>query len=144
MTPDLRSNLTFGKSHSEVKWSDRREITLDQFAEIPNRPVVGNKNGECYTPAVFSGTARRMDQTVRIDVAVLDSDCGHNLIEIEGALQRLGWAAIIHSTHSHMSDTTLIAAAPYEKWLADNSAHSKASFPPAVSDQPSTSIQSEV
>ncbi len=113
-------HLTFGKSHSEVKWSDRREITLDQFAEILNRPGVGNKNGECYTPAVFSGTARRMDQTVRIDVAVLDSDCGHNLIEIEGALQRLGWVSIIHSTHSHMSDTTLIAAAPYEKWLADN------------------------
>ena len=91
-------HLTFGKSHSQLKWSDRREITLDQFAEILNRPGVGNKNGECYTPAVFSGTARRMDQTVRIDVAVLDSDCGH----------------------------------------------SKASFPPAVSDQPSTSIQSEV
>ena len=114
-------NLTFGKSHSEVKWSDRREITLDQFAEILKRPGVGNKNGECYTPATFSGTARRMDQTVRIDVAVLDSDCGHNLIEIESALQRLGWVSIIHSTHSHMSDTTLIAAAPYEKWLTDNS-----------------------
>jgi hypothetical protein len=113
-------HLTFGKSHSEVKWTDRKEFTFDELAALLSKPTVGNKNGPCYTPAIFSGTMRRMDQTTRIDIAVLDSDCGHNLIEIETAIRRHSWQAVIHSTHSHMSDDTLIAAAPFEKWQAEN------------------------
>ncbi len=122
--PNLKApvmiNLTFGKSHTEIRWTDRREMSFADFAKILSSAKVGNKNGECYTPAVFTGTARRMDQAESIDVAVLDSDCGHTLIEIRDALKKQNWSAIIHSTHSHLSDTTLLAAQPFEKWQADN------------------------
>ena len=113
-------SLTFGKSRAEVRWHDRRTMSFDQFGALLRRASVGIKDGACYTPATFTGTARRMDQTARIDVAVLDADCGHTLKEIRDAITAKGWTAIIHSTYSHMTAQTPIAAGPFEKWQAEN------------------------
>lgn len=112
--------VTLGTSVREFVWKNRRDLSFDDFAKMLTTPSVGNKDGACYTPAIFDGHARRMDKAVRIDVAVLDADCGHNLQELEAAVREKGWSAIIHSTHSHMSNVSVIAAAPYEKWKKDN------------------------
>jgi hypothetical protein len=108
-------HATFSRSHVEVRWTDRREMSFAAFAEMLREPPVGQKTGSCYTPATFSGAARRMDQAEQIDMAVLDSDCGHTLQEIEAALRKAGWAAVVHSTYNHLNDQTAIAAAPAEK-----------------------------
>lgn len=111
--------ITLGTSVREVAWRNRCDLSFDDFAKRLTTPSVGNKDGACYTPAIFDGLARRMDKAMRIDVAVLDADCGHNLMELETAIRKKGWAAIIHSTHSHLTNTTSIAATPFEKWQAE-------------------------
>jgi hypothetical protein len=113
--------FTFGRSRSEMRWTDQREMSFAQFADLLSTSPVGTKDGECYTPALFSGYVRRMDQASRIDVVVLDADSGHTLEEIRASLAAKGWRAIIHSTFSHLTDTSLIAAKPADKWLAENS-----------------------
>lgn len=119
-TNEPRFPLTFGRSRLEVRWQDRREISFTELGDLLREAPVGPKDGPCYTPAAFAGTARRMDQAAEIHVIVLDADCGHTLEEIEAAIAGRGWRAIIHSTHSHLTDRTAISAAPAEKWLAAN------------------------
>jgi len=113
-------SLTFGKSKSEFRWTDRRSMTFDEFGALLSQDAIGQKDGTCYTPATFAGNARRMDQAVRIDIVVLDADCGHTLDEIRNALLAKKWRGIVHSTYSHLSDTTVIAAEAADKWMAEN------------------------
>lgn len=113
--------FTFGRSSTDTRWTDRREYTFAELtALLKAEPQVGAKNGECYTPAIFDGYLRRMDHSTQIDVAVLDSDCGHDLDYIMGKIAERGWRAIIHSTHSHLTTRSVLAAAPIEKWLEEN------------------------
>src|SRR3954452_7323567 len=112
--------LTFGSSRSESRWVDKRSFSFSELSNLLSNAVVGGKDGPCYTPAAFAGTARRMDQATRIDVAVLDADCGHTFEEICKAVSDKGWCAIIHSTHSHGTEQTVIAADAYDKWMAQH------------------------
>jgi hypothetical protein len=112
--------LTFGQSKTQSKWPEKRSLTFPELADLLADAPAGPKDGPCYVPAVFTGVARRMDKAARIDVAVLDADCGHTIEEIRAAVTAKGWRAIIHSTHSHMIDRTEIAEAPADKWLAAN------------------------
>lgn len=50
---------------------------------------------------------------------MLDADCGHTLEEIEAAVKARGWAAIIHSTHSHLTTTTTVKRTAWDKAFAD-------------------------
>jgi hypothetical protein len=121
-------HLTFGRSKSEFRWSDKRELTFADLAQVLSKAEPGPKDGTCYTPATFTGFARRMDQAARIDVVVLDADCGHTLDEIENAVSAQGWRGIIHSTYSHLSDVTTIAAEAFDRWSASNSGADVAQF----------------
>lgn len=112
-----RFHLTFGRSHSDIRWTDRRDYSFSELSGLLASATVGGKDGACYTPATFSGSMRRKDQACQIDIAALDSDCGHSMNDIKDAVARLGWRAIIHSTHSHMSNQTLIKADAAEKWM---------------------------
>lgn len=115
-----RVTLTFARSPCETVWNDVRTMSFSQLAMCVFAPQVGDKAGPCYTPARFVGTTRKMDQSAAIDVAVLDSDCGHSLVEIVKSIKLKGYRAIVHSTHGHMATETLIAAVPFEKWRAEN------------------------
>ena len=126
--PEPRFGLTFGRSRSEVRWQDRRAVTFTELGDLLRQAPVGGKDGPCYTPAVFSGTVRRKDQATEIHVVVLDADCGHTLEEIRTAIAARGWRAIIHSTHSHLTDRSHLAAAPAEKWLTANPGASIADY----------------
>ena len=112
--------ITLGRNRSEMRWTDQRRLTFEALADMLRQSPVGTKDGPCFTPAVFSGTARRKEQAVCIDIAVLDADCGHTLSEIETALRRAGWRAIVHSTYSHLTEQTGISAGAYDQWLEDN------------------------
>lgn len=115
-----RITVTLGRNRMEMRWTERRQFTFDAFAAALAEAPVGVKDGTCYTPATFTGTARRMDQAQQIDIVVLDADSGHTLDEIRDAVAGQGWRAIIHSTYSHLTTTTAIAAGAAEKWLAEH------------------------
>ena len=71
--------ITKNASQTSSHWTTRQELNFDGLAKLLTTPIIGKKEGACYTPAIFDGYERRMDKTVRIDIAVLDADCGHNL-----------------------------------------------------------------
>jgi hypothetical protein len=128
ISPEPLIHLTLGRNKSEFRWTERQAITFDELATRLARADIGKKDGTCYTPATFTGYARKMDQAASIDIAVLDADCGHSLEEIEAAVHKRGWAAIIHSTFSHLNDRTSISAEAYDRWLALNPALSVVEF----------------
>lgn len=112
--------LMIGRNRTEYKWDVRREYDWPGLCALFATAPPGGKDGSCYTPATFKGAQRNMNEAAKISVAVLDSDCGHPLAEIERNVRAVGWRAIIHSTWSHLTDTTMLAADPCDKWMAAN------------------------
>jgi len=51
-------------------------------------------------------------------VAFLDSDAGYPLEQIAQKIRARGWAAIISSTHSHMTTETKVKRSNWERWKA--------------------------
>src|SRR4051794_27756289 len=95
--------FTFGTAHTQISWDDRRSATWPDLAKMLTTHKRGPKEGSCIVPAVFRGARRHKADADQIDIIALDADCGHTLDEIKTAVESHGWAAIIHSTHSHMT-----------------------------------------
>lgn len=112
--------FTFGSSHTQSAWSDFRRLTWPQLVELLTSHRPGPKEGSCIVPAQFSGARRHKDDAARIDVAFLDSDSGMPLVEIEAALVRRGWEAVISSTHSHMATTTRVKTSNWDRFFGNN------------------------
>lgn len=108
--------LTFGATPTQKNWTDRRTVTWPALAERLTKHEVGPKEGSCIVPAIFRGTRRHKADADQIDVVVLDSDCGHTLEEIDAAVRTRGWAAIVHSTHSHLTTTTCVKKTAWDKF----------------------------
>lgn len=107
---------TFG-SYMDKAWTDRRELPWAELASLLVQHQVGPKEGPCIVPATFTGTRRHKNDAARIDVAMLDSDAGHTLAEIQSGLIEQGWAAIIASTHSHLTTQTRVRRGNWDKFL---------------------------
>jgi hypothetical protein len=104
--------FTFGEAPTQRIWTDRRTTTWSELAAFLTKHEVGPKVGPCFVPAVFRGTRRHKADVDQIGMAVLDSDCGHTLEEIETAFRSHGGRAVVHSTHSHMTTTTTVNRPP--------------------------------
>ena len=112
--------FTFGASELASKWPDRRELSWDALVDIITSHKPGKKEGPCLVPAVFSGISRKKEEAVQIDVAFLDSDTGVPLAEIVTAIKRMGWAAVVSSTHSHLTRRTEVAEKNWDRFFANN------------------------
>jgi hypothetical protein len=96
--------VTFGIADDQTTpWTDVRALAWSDLCGLLTRHEVGPKKGSCIVPALFRGRRRKKADADRIEIAMLDSDAGTPLDEIAAALRALGWAAIISSTHSHLS-----------------------------------------
>ncbi|HWL67120.1 MAG TPA: hypothetical protein VNS22_01920 [Geminicoccus sp.] len=111
-------HATFGIYNQDSDWDDRRALTWQDLIPLLTRHEVGPKEGTCIVPATFFGMRRKKLEAERIDVAFLDSDAGFTLDEIEAAVRRRGWAAIIASSHSHMTTRTRVKRANWERYAA--------------------------
>jgi hypothetical protein len=96
---DRQITVTFGTGKMQKVWRDRRTMTFGAFIGELAHAEIGPKDGRCYVPAVFAGTARKMDFAERIEIAVLDSDCGHSRTEIAAAIQLKGSPALFIPRH---------------------------------------------
>lgn len=111
--------FTYGASHTATIWQDRRALMWPALSDLLTKHQRGRKEGSCIVPAVFRGKARKKEDADQIDLVVLDADCGHTLEEIESAVRARGWAAIIHSTHSHLTTTTTVKRTAWDKAVAE-------------------------
>lgn len=111
-------SFTFG-AHTQVTWNDRRGVTWRDLTGILTAHSVGRKEGTCIVPAVFRGDRRHKTDADQIDTAFLDSDSGATLEEIAAAVRQRGWAAIIASTHSHLTTTTKSKRSNWQRFVAE-------------------------
>lgn len=111
-------DVTFGHFTQKGPWTDRRRLFWEDLVRELTVHGIGDKVGTCLVPAIFSGDSRKKGEAAKIDVAFLDSDAGFTLEEIERAVREHGWAAIISSTHSHLTTRTTAKASNYEKFCA--------------------------
>jgi len=110
--------LTFGAHRLQAAgtWTDQREVTWKQLTKILTEHREGLKDGPCIVPATLRKPKRKQEYAEEIALLALDSDCGHTLEEIATRVKKHGYAAIIHSTHSHMTTTTTIGRPEYDKF----------------------------
>lgn len=111
--------FSYGHSSTQTIWSDRREMSWPELARMLTDHKAGEKEGSCLVPAVFSGSARKKNDAVQIDIVLLDSDSGKPLSEIQAAIEAHGWKAVISSTHSHRTTITKAKRGNWDKYLAD-------------------------
>jgi hypothetical protein len=107
---ERRFNVTKGRkmNQPEGTWTDQQIISWPDLRVMCTDHREGPKDGTCICPATFSAGKRAAAAAIEIHLACLDSDSGHSLEEIETAIQRNRWAAVVYSTHSHMTTTTTI------------------------------------
>lgn len=113
-------SFTFGHHMLKEPWDDVRALAWPELASLLTTHTVGRKEGSCIVPAVFSGTRRKKAEAVRIEVAFLDSDTGVPIDEIRAAIARQGWAAIISSTHSHLTTRIAVKRNEWERYCREN------------------------
>jgi hypothetical protein len=109
---------TFG-AYTQTTWTDRRSVSWQDLIGVLTAHKVGRKEGTCVVPAVFRGDRRHKANADQIDTVFLDSDGGATLEEIAAAVRSKGWAAVISSTHSHLTIKTKASLANWRKFLAD-------------------------
>jgi len=110
--------FSFGPFKNADVWTDVRALSWCDLAVLLTAHSVGTKDGPCIVPAVFLGTRRRKSEAEQIDVVFLDSDAGATLDEIRAAISARGWAAIISSTHSHLSNQTEVKRGNWDTFRA--------------------------
>ncbi len=120
-------SATFG-AYTQTVWTDRRSLSWPELVEVLTRHTVGRKEGTCIVPAVFRGDQRAKSDAERIDVAFLDSDAGATLDEIATAAQSAGWAAVVSSTHSHLTTFTKAKQENWRKFKAARPADAEAAY----------------
>ncbi|MEN6438222.1 MAG: hypothetical protein ABFD97_06535, partial [Syntrophobacter sp.] len=108
---------TFGerKAQASGTWTDKKELSWDDIKDLLTNHKAGEKDGLCIVPARLSRPERKSECVEEITLVGLDCDCGHTREEIETAIKKHGYAAIIYSTHSHMGATTSVARKEFEK-----------------------------
>jgi len=118
---------TFG-THTQTVWTDRRTLSWPELGELLTHHAIGFKEGTCIVPAVFRGDRRAKSDAERIDVALLDSDAGATLDEIAAAVRSAGWAAVVSSTHSHLTTTTKANQVNWDRFKAARPADAEAAY----------------
>ena len=128
-TTDAPSALrfTFG-FWTSTTWTDRRELSWQELIEVLTTHKVGQKEGSAIVPATFRGDRRVKSDADEIDVAFLDSDTGRTLAEIETSVRASGWAAVISSSHSHLTMQTKVSRSNVDKFRHDNPDSTDADF----------------
>lgn len=119
--------FTFGM-HTHTNWTDRRRLIWPELAELLTRHEIGHKEGACIVPATFRGERRHKADADKIDAVFLDSDSGATLEEITAAVRLHGWAAIVSSTHSHLTTVTKAKRSNWDKFLAECPIGAEAAF----------------
>ena len=111
--------LTFGAGDTGRVWRDVRSLSWPELCGLLTDHREGEKRGPCIVPARFRGERRAQADADEIGIVMLDADCGHTLDEIADAVRTRGWAAVIHSTHSHMTTRTRANRSRWESCLAE-------------------------
>jgi len=90
--------------------------TWEEFKQVlSEHPETSTKDGLCYLPGKLNGTERKKNAVERLDLLVLDSDRGADLKEIASRLRALGYAAVVHSSYSHLSCQSLVKFDDYKR-----------------------------
>jgi hypothetical protein len=89
MFDSISSEVTLGNSKTADAWNRRIPVN-DLLPRLMESPI-GPKDGPCFTPAIFRGNRRTKSEADQIGVAILDSDCGHELYEIAAAIDVAGY-----------------------------------------------------
>lgn len=103
------------------KWGNWR-TSIDGLLGRLTQHVKGTKDGPCYLGGSVVAGNRSANSVPHMDLLVLDLDTGENIDTLITKLQKLGWFALIYTTHSHLKPVTDIKKDAVVKWLGGDSA----------------------
>lgn len=119
----LPASLCFSAAdtHSSKSFKRRKISTKDYVLQaLVHRE--GRKEGSCWCPATFAQNRRSNINAEAATLAVLDCDRGDRFQDIVAALEQRGYAALITSSHSHLSRSVFVSKTAWQGWSERNPA----------------------
>lgn len=107
--------ISLSKTAKTNKYWKTQEYTLDQLPGVFQHEVSPQKDGWCFVPGVLAGGERKNTAVTQVDFLVFDIDCDMTVEELDAKLDDLGMHAIMYTTYSHKTTTTLVATGAYAK-----------------------------
>lgn len=142
-TLGIKIDAMFGTYTDDV-WTDRRTLSWRELGALLTTHTLGRKEGTCIVPAVFRSQRRHKADADSIAAVFLDSDSGATLEEIAAAVRHHRWAAIISSTHSHLTTTTKAKRSNWQKIAGDCPIGAETAFLVAKGMLPSIAAGAEI
>lgn len=112
-------HVTLGASAKTKSWKPLQicEEEVDLLLVHERRAA---KDGPCYLPGLTEDNERKSQKVSRIDFLVYDVDGTQTESEIRAILESLGVLAWMHSTHTHLKNSSSIKAEHYASWAEKN------------------------
>jgi len=119
MEDDRLYRFILGKHKRHEKWDNcERSLSWNGLVTLLTNHKIGEKDGSCIVPGVFTGSKRTKQAVERVDFLMLDSDTGVTFDHLVSKLREKGWKAIVSSTHSHMTTETEVRLSNWNKWVS--------------------------
>ena len=113
----LKMKLGIGRSANDKRWPVKEETTFFQFVNVMSKHVPGDKDGRAFLQGEAIDNERRAKAMRAMYIMGLDVDSG---IQIEPVVRKiqdeLGLAAIVYTTHSHLSTMTHVSQSAFAKF----------------------------
>jgi hypothetical protein len=107
--------LSLSKTAKQNKFWKTQKYTLEQLSGVFQHEVSAQKDGWCFVPGALAGGERKNTAVTQVDFLVYDIDCDMTVEALDAKLDILGTYAIMYTTYSHKTTTTLVATSAYLK-----------------------------
>ncbi|MGM5053305.1 phage/plasmid primase, P4 family [Rhizobium sp. 814_E9_N1_1] len=114
-----RLRFSVADGHTSKNFAPKEILTKDYILEALFHKE-GNKEGSCWCPATFADGHRANAKAEQSELAVLDCDRGDRLDDIVAAIECSGYAALVTSTHSHLTEGVYVSVTTWNRWCERN------------------------
>ena len=96
-----------------------RSVSIAEVAQMltTHTELECKEDAGVFVPGEITDDRRTKENITSLSALVLDLDRGDDLGDIVSAIESKGLYAVIHSTHSHLTDTTSVKAEDYRKFV---------------------------
>ena len=105
----------YGESTPKGKWLTKSGTVRTVFDWLSKHDV-GDKDGTCVMQGALVGGDRNAAAVKHQDFLIMDCDSGEPLASIHEKVRKLGVAALVYTTHSHMKGMSEIKRDVLVKW----------------------------
>ena len=111
----LRVVVMYGANKQAKRWV-KKEETVERIVATAMQAPIGAKDGRGWVFGDLDAENRKKDAVYALTMATLDVDDGPPPEEVERRLMAEPWLSFLHTTHSHLSEETILRRDDVVMW----------------------------